>query len=151
MAKHTSKSVEEIIGDPDAIADDPEEVAEVELPGGVDNEALSPRASDYFDMQQLDFVPSVGQARENAHIPPHFPMKELVDRTVFFIHKREQKAALRDTGELRVGYFCLCAFADTKEEFTTWVGQTILYRELTLLALPFKTTIIKRGRTYMFQ
>jgi hypothetical protein len=149
-AKKSGESIETIVSDPDAIEDEPEAIDEVTLPDGVDDERLSPRASDYVDMAMLDHAPSVSQARENAHIPPHFPMKDLVDKTIYFVHKREQKAALPETGELRTGYFCLCAFADTKEEFTTWVGQTILYRELTLLQLPFKTTITKRGRTYMF-
>jgi hypothetical protein len=148
--KKSSESLETIVSDPDAIPDDPETVDEITLPDGVDDIAYSPRASDYVDMSMLDHAPSVAQARESAHIPPHFAMKDLVDKTVYFVHKREQKAALPETGELRTGYFCLCAFADSKQEFTTWVGQTILFRELTLLQLPFKTTIVKRGRTYMF-
>jgi len=151
LPKRSSESVETILDDPEAIPDEPEEIAEVTLPGGVDDEAFSPRASDYWNLDRLAEVPTVQAARDAAHIPPHFPMKELVGETVTFVHKRKQKAALPDTGELREGYFCLCAFTATKKEFTTWVGQTILTRELTLLQMPFTTTIVKRGRTYMFQ
>jgi len=139
------------LDNPDAIVDEPEEVAEVTLPGGIDEENFSPRASDFIDMNRIDSAPTVQQAREAAHIPPHIPMKDLEGKTVTFVHKRKQKAALPNTGELREGYFCLCVFTDSKEEFTTWVGQVILTRELLLLQMPFTTTIVKRGRTYMFQ
>lgn len=148
--KRSSESVETIVNNPDAAEDESEEIAEVALEGGVDNERLSPRASDYYDLSRLDNVSSVEDARKAAHIPPHFPMKELEGKTIIIVHKREQKAALPETGELRNGYFCLCVFADDRSEFTTWIGQTILFRELTMLALPFKTTVTKRGRTYMF-
>lgn len=150
MANRTSKSISEVIGDPESVEDEPDEVAEVELPGGIDAEEFSPRASDYADIASLEHAPTVTAARETAKIPPHYPMKDLEGKTVIFVHKRQQKAALPGTGELRNGYFCLCVFADDKTEFTTWVGQTILYRELTLLQMPFKATITKRGRTYMF-
>jgi len=38
---------------------------------------FSPRASDYWDLDKLAEVPTVQAARDAAHIPPHFPMKEL--------------------------------------------------------------------------
>ena len=151
MPKRSSESVEEIVADPDAIPEEPEEIAEATLPGGIDDETFSPRASDFIDLDRIDAAPNVQQARDAAHIPPHFPMKELVGETVTFVHKRKQKAALPNTGEIREGYFCLCVFTESKKEFTTWVGQTILTRELTLLQMPFTTTIAMRGRTYMFQ
>jgi len=138
------------VSDPDAVEDEPEELAEVALPGGVDTEEFSPRAFDYIDQSAVNYAPTVEQARKDAHIPPHFPMKDLEGKTVVFVHKRKQRAALPGTGELREGYFCLCINVEDNSEFTTWVGQTILYRELTMLNLPFKTTISKRGRTYMF-
>lgn len=151
MAKRSNETVSEIVENVETIPDEPEEeLAEAEPKPDEFDEEYSPRASDYF-VGDIANVKSVSAAREAAHIPPHFPMKDLEGKTVIFVHKRKQKAALPGTGELREGYFCLCKFADSGEDFTTWVGQTILYRELTLLEMPFSTTIVKRGRTYMFQ
>lgn len=150
MPRNSNRSVGEIAENPEVVDEEPEEVAEITMPGGRDDEELSPRALDYADLDSLEHAPSVQSARETAKIPPHFPMAQLVDRTIYIVHKRHQKAALPNTGEIREGFFCLCVFADDKSEFTTWIGQTILYRELTQLALPFKTTVTKRGRTYMF-
>lgn len=148
--KKSSESVETIVSNPEAIPDEPESLAEeVEVDAGIER-GLSPRASDFIGEAQLQNVRSVSEAREAAHIPPHFPVKELEGRALIFVHKRDQKAVLRDTGELRNGYFCLCKDAETLEDLTTWIGQTILMRELTMLEMPFKATIVKRGRTYMF-
>lgn len=158
MPRHTDKPVEEIVTDPEAIPEEPEELGEA-IPAPEDYETeFSARASDFVDIDALDSAPTFQQAHDEAHIPPHIPMKDLVDKTIFFVHKRKQKAMVPpkqgEEGkqpELRDGYFCLCVDADTKQEFTTWVGQVILYRNLTLLRMPFKTTIVKRGRTFMFQ
>lgn len=129
---------EEVMDEPDIDA------ATVEVP-----DVVNPLR--YVDPDSIEFYPDVTKAREDANIPPHKRVKDILNRQFLIYSKKPQKAALPDTGELRDGFFCTCIDVETKEAFTTWIGQTALIRDLTLLATPFRVTIVKHGRTYRFE
>jgi len=151
VAKASDKTVAEIVdeantSEPYSIDEEIENAAIVEVP------------VDKYDLAGLNglgvedsYAPNVAAAREAANIPPHISVKNLVDIPILVWSKTAQKAALPDTGELREGFFCLCRNEETKKPFTTWMGQTALVRDLSQLILPFKTTIVKHGRTYRFE
>jgi hypothetical protein len=147
----SDKSISEIVA---TSTEEPEDlelesVAEVivEAPENV----ASTNALSYISLDSAEYYPTIQKAREEAQIPEHISVKNLVDRRILIAHKVAQKAALPDTGELRDGWFCSCLDLETKKPFTTWFGQIALVRDLGQLQTPFQATIVKHGRTYRFE
>lgn len=149
--QHSDKSISEIV------ATSNEDIADPYDEESAAASAAHVTPDKYFiaELHELgdkdSYAPSVQKAREAANIPPHFPVKDLVSLPILVWSKTAQKAALPETGELRDGFFCVCRNEETKKPFTTWIGQTALVRDLSQLILPFKTTIVKHGRTYRFE
>lgn len=151
MTKHSEKTASEIVTEAESLPEteepDEEEIvdtAEVAVP-----EVVNPLR--FVDPATIEYYPDITKAREEANIPPHKRVKDILDRQFLIYSKKPQKAALPDTGELRDGFFCTCIDVETKEAFTTWIGQTALVRDLSLLTPPFRVTIVKHGRTYRFE
>jgi len=149
--QHDSRTLSEIVNDRDIpegefIEPDEEMLDSLEpreIPEGFTNRPASIEHA-------LNFAPDIHQARETAQIPPQLSVKEVVGKTFVIVDKVKQKAALPDTGEMRDGWQCLCADVETRKSFTMWIGQVALVSDLNQVALPFRTTITKKGRTYQF-
>lgn len=151
MEQHSPNSISEIV---DASNENPVDLYDEKAASATAND-VQPDKYGLADLNNLGdkptYAPNVQAAREEANIPPHIAVKDLVGISILVWSKTAQKAALPDTGELREGFFCLCRNEETKKPFTTWVGQTALMRDLSQLILPFTTTIVKHGRTYRFE
>jgi len=151
VATNSDKTVTDIVADANATPEPTDEFDEEAIEGATPIEAPSTNALKYVSAESAAFYPTIQKAREAAEIPEHISVKDLVGKPILFATKTAQKAALPDTGELRDGFFCACLFIETKQPFTTWVGQTALVRDLSQVQVPFQTTIVKHGRTYRFE
>lgn len=149
--KHSDKSIAEVVADPDAIPETQEPMDEEALENAEPTAIVSDNALRFVDPETIAYYPDITKAREDAQIPPHVSVKNLVDIPILIVTKRDQKAALPDTGELRDGFFCSCLYVESKKPFTTWFGQVALVRDLSQLTPPFRVTIVKHGRTYRFE
>lgn len=100
-----------------------------------------------FDLSK---VMTINAAREEAKIPEHKKAAAIIGRPTVFVSWRAQKALLRSDGSERPGYFCVCIDVETGRPFTIWIGQTVLFKELSRLKPPFRATIELDGRTLKF-
>lgn len=150
MPRNSNRSVSEIAEKPEMEDEEVEEQEDLALALPTGDDQLNPALYQHTLENALDNAQSYSHAREAANIPPQQSVKELVGIPIVIVAKKPQQAALPETGEMRNGYQCLCAIQETREPFTMWVGQTVLMHDLTALALPFRTTIVKKGRTYHF-
>lgn len=150
MARHTEKTVEEIVADPEAAAEHDEAVEEAIPSKEVVYRELDALPEDY----PFETVSSFEDAKKEANIPPHVRVKDLVDIDIVIASWTPSKAALPETGELRDGFFCAGRNMNTRAAFTVWIGQINLVRDLTRFEKAgvsrFRTTIRKRGRSYIF-
>lgn len=146
--QHDDRTLAEIANDPDAVPGEPDD-------SELDNAEVRIDPSEHLPIPNiianaLATSRTIQEAREEANIPPHFTVAQLAGREIVLAWKAPQQAALPDSGEMRNGYICNGAFTDTRQEFTVWIGQTVLLKDLQRVALPFRTTIVKHGRTFQF-
>lgn len=113
--------------------------------------ASNDNALRYVDPEAAAYYPDIKTAREAAQIPEHIAVKNLVGIPILIASKRDQKATVPESGEIRPGFFVTGLDLNTKKPFTTWIGQVALLRDLAALSPPFRVTITKHGKAYRFE
>jgi hypothetical protein len=145
-----NRTVTEIVTDPNL--EDAETLpAEPELDAvqsHVDENTFLPQPATIANA--LKYAPSIQQQREAAHVPEQYSVSEMVGKLIIVVDKVRQKAYLPADGSMRDGFQCLCADVQTEKPFTMWIGQVTLVKDLSLVMLPFRTTIVRKGRAYIF-
>lgn len=96
-------------------------------------------------------APSISELLADAGVPEHVSTEDLVNRQILFLAWRPQEALLPETGEVTDGFFCLVADVDSQRKMTVFVGGIALTRTLRKISQPFRASIEKRGRTWVFR
>lgn len=95
-------------------------------------------------------VPSYHDAAEEANLPKKVKAEDLVNREIVVLDWTPATAVLPDTGKETEGFEVTLHDVASDEDWIFFCGQTILKRELAALKPPFRTVIVKVGRTYQF-
>jgi hypothetical protein len=95
-------------------------------------------------------IPTFNQRATEAGLPNKVSAVDLIDKAIIVLEAEPGTAQVPETGKITEGFNVTVHIVDTDETVTFFCGQEVLVKALRTVKLPFRTTIRKPGRTYLF-
>jgi len=95
-------------------------------------------------------VPTFAEAAAEAGLPVQRTAADLIDVAMVVLEWEPASAIVPETGKVTEGFQVTSHLIDSSETVVWFCGQVALLRALRAVRPPFRTTLRKSGRTYIF-
>lgn len=95
-------------------------------------------------------VPSLEDRKRAAGLPIHIDRNRLAELgVVTFVKMEDSKATNPSTGKEEPGLL-VTVMTDDKRQYTCFIANQVLSKDLAAVEMPFRAKIVKHGRTWVF-